>query len=336
MAVSKNTVSASGVNIAETAYSHKDGNVELNPPQASLLGDAMVQGIQTVSNIARGVLEYKAQLPKPVDPATISALGVQGGVASALDPTRPTRSATAKIIDSATSTPIVNSINFNNKTQLHICEPLGVLPAKKTSIINIEGIEVPNLQLGAPALQLNVLFHSAEVQKVITEFREKIEAAFGDAASPIISQIKEAAKYIAGKLKEINRILKVYIITALLIVQVEQFISLCIKFITSLPALFAKAFAECLQMLRDALAAALSFAVGGNIFSELTNQIATLKQYISLAQSATEQVVAGAQQIAADIQNIPKGISAASDILASAIADIKNNPPKPVVNVSIF
>jgi hypothetical protein len=336
MAASKNTVSPSAVNIADTAYSHKDGNIELNPPQASLLGDAMIQGMQTVSNIARGVLEYKAEIPKPVDPATITALGVQGGVAAALDPTRPTRSATAKIIDSATSTPIVNSINFNNKNQLHICEPLGVMPTKNMYITNVEGIQVPNIQLGAPAIELNILFHSADVQKLLTEIREKIESAFGDASSPVLTQIKAAAKYIAGVLKKINRILKMYIITALLIVQVEQFISLCIKFITSLPAIFAKAFAECLTMLKQALAAALSFAIGGDVFSELRNQVATITQYVALAKAATEQVVAGAQQIAQDLANIPQGISAASDILANSFADFKNNPPKPVVNVSIF
>jgi vacuolar-type H+-ATPase subunit D/Vma8 len=336
MAVSKNTVSASAVNVAETAYSHKNGNIELNPPQASLLGDAMIQGMQTVSNIARGVLEYKAEIPKPVDPATVQALGVQGGVAAALDPARPTRSPTAKIINSAAATPIVNSINFNNKSQLHICEPLGIMPTKRTTIVNVEGIEVPNLQLGAPALELSILFKSADVQKVLGQIREAIESAFGDATSTAFTKFREAASYIATKLKEINRILKVYIVTALLIVQVEQFISLCIKFITSLPAVFAKAFAECLALLKQALAAALSFAVGGDVFSELRNQVATLQQYITLAKSATEQVIAGAQQIAQDIQNIPQGISAASDILASSISNFTNNPPKPVVNVTIF
>ena len=336
MAASKNTVSKSAVNIADTVYSHKNGNVELYPPQASLLGDAMIQGMQTVSNLARGVLEYKAEIPKPTDPSTITALGVQGGVASALDPARPTQSATAKIINSAAATPIVNSINFNNKNQLHICEPIGVMPTKNLFITNIEGIQVPNLQLGAPAIELSILFKSADVQKVLREIREKIESAFGDAASPLITQVKEAAKYIANVLKEINRILKLYIITALLIVQVEQFISLCIKFITSLPAIFARAFAECLQLLRNALAAALTFVVGGDVFSDLRNQIATVQRYVALATAATEQVVAGAQQIAEDIQNIPTGISAASDILASSISNIKNNPPKPQVIVNIF
>jgi len=336
MAINKNTVSKSAVNIADTAYSHNNGNVELNPPQASLLGDAMIQGMQTVSNLARGVLEYKAEIPKPVDPATIQALGVQGAVASALDTSRPKQSATAKIIDSASATPIVNSINFNNKNQLHICEPLGLMPAKNMYITTVDGIQVPNLQLGAPAIELSVLFKSADVQKVLREIREKIESAFGDASSPLITQIREAAKYIANVLKEINRILKIYVITALLIVQVEQFISLCIKFITSLPAIFARAFAECLEMLKNALAAALSFAVGADVFSDLRNQIATMTQYITMAKSATEQVIAGAQQIAEDIKNIPTGISAASDILASSISNIKNNPPKPQVVVNIF
>jgi hypothetical protein len=72
------------------------------------------------------------------------------------------------------------------------------------------------------------------------------------------------------------------------------------------------------------------------VFSDLRNQIATMTQYITMAKSATEQVIAGAQQIAEDIKNIPTGISAASDILASSISNIKNNPPKPQVVVNIF
>jgi hypothetical protein len=289
-------VTGSLVRPAPETYSHNEGAVEQNPPKASYLGDVAAAGESMVSNIARGVQSYSLK-----------------------DKT------------------IATGINFANRNQHHICEPVGVVQPKRRTITTMDGIEVPNLALGSPALELSILFKSAEVQKFLSDIRKAIEDAFSVAGGPLLDTIKNAAKYILEKIREINRIIKTYVVLALLIVQVEQWVSLLLKFIASLPAIFAEAFAECITALKNAIQNALTFAIlPEDNTTRLLNEINSLKQNLTLAEQATQAVVSGFEQIQLDIENIPKGVDAASDILSSAFSNIKNSPPKPVVNVSLF
>jgi hypothetical protein len=327
-----NIVSKSAVNPAPVTYTHKYGTIESESPQSRFYGDGSLKGFQTIPNIARGVLEYTATVPaSPYDPKISEGIpGVQGGVASVLSGTTTSNTSTKKVN-------IVTSINFSNKHQHHLCEPVGIPQPKRTTITTVDGIEVPNLQLGAPALELSIILKSAEVQAELKKIRSAIEGALGDTFStPLVTQFREAAAYIASVIKEINRIIKIYIINALLIVQVERYISLLIKFITSLPAIFAQALAECLTALRNALASALSVVIPNVGTGGLFGQIQALQRNIAVAENATRQVIAGAEQIVTDIGNIPKGIDAAVDILTSTLSNIQSNPPKPVVNVSFY
>ena len=289
-------VTGSLVRPASETYSHNAGAVEQNPPKASYLGDIAAAGESMVSNIARGVQSYN----------------VQGKT-------------------------IATGINFANRNQHHICEPVGVVQPKRRTITNMNGIEVPNLSLGSPALELKILFRSAEVQKFLSDIRKAIEDAFSIGGGPLLDTFKNAAKYILEKIREINRIIKTYVVIALLIVQVEQFISLLLNFIASLPAIFAQAFAECVTALKNAIQNALTFALlPGDNTTRLLNEINSLKQNLALAEQATNAVVAGFEQIQLDVGNLSTGIDVATDLLSSTFANVTNNPPKPVVNVSLF
>ena len=326
-----NIVSKSAVNPAATTYTHNYGTIESNPPQSRFYGDGSLKGFQIIPNIARGVLEYTATVPaSPYDPKISESIpGIQGGAASVLSETTTSNTSTKKVN-------IVTSINFANKHQHHLCEPVGI-PLPKRRTITVNGIEVPNLQLGAPALELSIILKSSEVQAELKKIRSAIEGALGDTFNtPLVTQFREAAAYIASVIKEINRVIKIYVINALLIVQVERYISLLIQFITSLPAIFARALAECLVALRNALASALSVALPDVGTGGLLGQIRSLQSNIAAAEYATKQVIAGAEQIVTDIQNIPTGIDAAVDILTSTISNIQSNPPKPVVNTVFF
>lgn len=289
-------VTGSLVRPAPETYSHNAGAVETDPPKASYLGDVAAAGESMVSNIARGVQSYN----------------VRGKT-------------------------IATGINFANRNQHHICEPVGVVQPKRRTITTMDGIEVPNLALGSPALELAILFKSAEVQKFLSDIRQKIEGAFSVASGPLVDTIKNAAKYILEKIREINRIIKTYVVLALLIVQVQQFVSVLLRFIASLPVIFAQAFAECATALRNAIQNALTFALlPEDNTARLLREISNLQKNLTLAEQATNAVVAGFEQIQLDVGNLTTGIDVATDLLSSTFSNITNSPPKPVVNVSLF
>jgi hypothetical protein len=289
-------VTGSLVRPAAETYSHNAGAVETNPPKASYLGDVAAAGESMVSNIARGVQSYN----------------IKGKT-------------------------IATGINFANRNQHHICEPVGIAQPKRRTITTMDGIEVPNLALGSPALELSILFKSAEVQKFLSDLRKSIEDAFSVTGGPLLDTIKNAAKYILEKIREINRIIKTYVVLALLIVQVEQWVSLLLKFIASLPKIFADAFAECVVALKNAIQNALTFAIlPQDNTARLLKEISNLQKNLTLAEQATQAVVAGFEQIQLDVENLSSGIDLATDTLTSVFSNVKNNPPKPVVNVSLF
>jgi hypothetical protein len=289
-----NVVNQALVSPAGVTYTH-NGVSENNPPRAGFLGDAAIEGLQSIPNLARGNWAFK--------------IG---------------------------DTEVITGITNSNRNQVHICEPVGVVTPKRTTIRNRDGIEVPNLALGAPGLELYIKFKESTIIQDILSAIASAEAAALAEFNPLLTQIKNLGFQIAQKIREINKIIENYVITALLIVQVEQYISLLIKFITSLPAIFAQALAECLSALKNALGNALSAAFGVDTGGLIT-EIRALQSNLSLAESATQQVVAGAQQIITDIQNVPTGITKGADILLNTIKSLKNSgPPKPTVVVALF
>jgi hypothetical protein len=292
----KPVVTGSLNNPAPTTYSHNGGTTEVNPPQASLLGDAALAGEQMMSNIAKGIQQY-------------SLNGVTIGT----------------------------GINFANKNQHHICEPIGLPRQKRTTITTPDGIEVPNLALGSPALELKIIMHSAKVQEFLGKVRKAIEDAFSVAGGPAVNSAKELIKFVAETVREINKFAKLVIVSALLAIQVAQWIDLLVKFITGLPAILAEAFAECVEALKNALQDAITFSIlPGDETTRMIQEVQNLQKNLQLAQQVSQQLVASVQQIAIDITNIPTGVNAAVDIMTKSLANIKSTPPKPIVNVSIF
>lgn len=261
--------------------------VETNPPQASTYGDAVLKGLPTTPNIARGVY-------------------------------------------------FQTGIGVSNSAKFHICEPFGA-PSVRNNYTSLgNGKRIPNVSLGAPGLQIGILLKSSAMQEIIGKIRKAIEEALiTDSFSPIIGQIRAAATYIASVLKQINYYLTKYIEAAAYLIAAERYINTLITFIKSLPALLAAALAECLQALTNALAYALTTNVtidsGG-----ILQQVRDLQSNLDLAQSATQQVIDGANQIVNNFNTIPQSSTAGSNVLINAINNIKNNPPKPIVNVNII
>ena len=174
------------------------------------------------------------------------------------------------------------------------------------------------------------------MQEIIGKIRKAIEDALvTDALSPVVTQIKAAAKYIVEVLKDINFFLTQYIEAAALLIAAEKYINGLITFIKSLPALLAAALKECL----DALTNSLAYALTSNSTIDsggVLQQVRDLQSNLALAESATQQVINGANEIVNNFNTIPQSISAGSNALIAAINSIKNNPPKPIVNVNII
>ena len=261
--------------------------VETNPPQASTYGDAVLKGLPTTPNVARGIY-YQT------------------------------------------------GIGVTNNAKFHICEPFGA-PATRNNYKYLgNGKRIPNVSLGAPGLEIGILLKSSAMQELIGKIRKVIEDALvTDSISPILGQIKAAASYIASVLKQINYYLTKYIEAAAFLIAAEKYINSLITFIKSLPTLLATALKECLDALTNSLAYALT---SNNTVNSggILQQVKDLQSNLDLAQSATQQVISGANQIVNNFNNIPQSLNAGSNILINAITNIKNNPPKPIVNVNII
>jgi hypothetical protein len=227
-------------------------------------------------------------------------------------------------------------LGVSNNAKFHICEPFGA-PVERNNYKYLgNGKRIPNVSLGAPGLEIGVLLKSAAMQEIIGKIRKAIEDALvTDALSPVVTQIKAAAKYIVEVLKDINFFLTQYIEAAALLIAAEKYINGLITFIKSLPALLAAALKECL----DALTNSLAYALTSNSTIDsggVLQQVRDLQSNLALAESATQQVINGANEIVNNFNTIPQSISAGSNALIAAINSIKNNPPKPIVNVNII
>jgi hypothetical protein len=103
------------------------------------------------------------------------------------------------------------------------------------------------------------------IRTAMQEVRAAIESAMQgeDSESSLGTQLREAIKWITGKLKLLNRILKTIDNTIKAANRLVGELNKLIAWIKALPAAIALALAKCLKLLENALEGALSAAIGG-------------------------------------------------------------------------
>lgn len=226
----------------------------------------------------------------------------------------------------------------NNRPGFHFCEPFSApLPKNTTMTLGRSGIKVPNLALGNPVLQLEAFIKSSKFQQIVQTIREIVSKALTALGftGPLATSITETARYIAEKLRYINKLIETYVIGAQLLAQVERYVASLINFIARVPEIIGKALAECIQAIRNAIASALSTTLGLNT-GGLLGEIQALQRNIALAEQATQAVVAGAEAIGQSLDNFGTSLDSSVNNMLNVIKDAVNKPARPIVNVTIF
>jgi hypothetical protein len=199
------------------------------------------------------------------------------------------------------------------------------------------GVKVPNLALGNPVIQLEAFLKSSKLQTIVQTIREIVTKALSalGLTGPLPTFILDVARYIAEKLRYINKLIETYIVGAALLAQVERYIALLIDFIAKLPEIIGKALAECIDAIRNAIASALSTTLGFNT-GGLLGEIQALQRNITLAEQATQAAIAGAEAIGKSLENFDQSLDSSVNNMMNVIKNAVNRPVKPIVNVTIF
>jgi len=230
------------------------------------------------------------------------------------------------------------SLSGTNRPSFHFCEPFSSpLPKNTQMVLGRSGIRVPNLALGAPVLQLEAFIKSSKFQQIVQAIREIVTKALTalGLTGPLATSIVEIARYIAEKLRYINKLIETYVVGALLLAQVERYIAALINFVARLPEIIAKALAECITAIKNAIASALSVTLGLDT-GGLLGEIQALQRNIALAQQATQEVVAGAEAIGQSLENFGTSLDSSVNNMMNVIKNAVNKPAQPIVNVTIF
>jgi hypothetical protein len=93
--------------------------------------------------------------------------------------------------------------------------------------------------------------------------------------------------------------------------------------------------AECITAIKNAIASALSISLGFNT-GGLLAEIQALQANITLAEQATQAVIAGAEAIGQSLDNFSETQDASINNMLNVIRSAVNKPSKPIVNVTIF
>jgi|688.fasta_scaffold02131_14 hypothetical protein len=229
------------------------------------------------------------------------------------------------------------ALSANNRPGFHFCEPFSSPLPRNTQMTLRNGVKVPNLQLGAPVLQLEAFIKSSKFQQIVQAIREIVSKALTalGLTGPLATSITEIARYIAEKLRYINKLIETYIVGAALLAQVERYIATLINFVARLPEIIGRALAECITAIKNAIASALSISLGFNT-GGLLAEIQALQANITLAEQATQAVIAGAEAIGQSLDNFSETQDASINNMLNVIRSAVNKPSKPIVNVTIF
>jgi phage-related protein len=278
------------VNLALTQKNQSNYNsiYENVPPEVRNVGDAILKGNATISNLARGLIAN-------------------------------------------------TGIAFSNSNVFHICEPFGAPATKNVTrySLNSKGkvVKISQTSLGTPVLKMDILLKSAAMQAIITAIRSAIENALG-LASPLIQLIKDVASYIAGILEVVNYIISIYNDIVITIIQVIQYINLILKFIASLPLLIANALSECVRLLAAGLASALTGSLNIDTGGLLT-QYQLLKDNLAAAQSYTQQIGDGVNDIITNVSNLgdnlSNNITTAVDTVTNSLSNAQTSFSPPIL-----
>ena len=186
-------------------------------------------------------------------------------------------------------------------------------------------------------LQLEAFIKSSKFQQIVQAIRAIVQSALTalGLTGPLATSITEIARYIAEKLRYINKLIETYIVGAALLAQVERYIAALINFVARLPEIIGQALAECITAIKNAIASALSTTLGFNT-GGLLGEIQALQRNITLAEQATQAVVAGAEAIGQSLDNFNQTADASVNNMLNVIKNAVNKPSKPIVNVTIF
>lgn len=229
------------------------------------------------------------------------------------------------------------ALSANNRPGFHFCEPFSTPLPKNTQMTLRSGIRVPNLALGNPVLQLEAFIKSSKFQQVVQAIRTAVQAALSalGLTGPLATSITEVARYIAEKLRYINKLIETYIVGAALLAQVERYIAALINLVARLPEIIGQALAECISAIQNAIASALSTTLGFNT-GGLLGEIQALQRNITLAEQTTQSVVAGAEAIGRSLDNFSEAADTSVNNMLNVIRNAVNKPVKPIANVTIF
>jgi flagellar hook-basal body complex protein FliE len=137
-------------------------------------------------------------------------------------------------------------------------------------------------------LKYDIAINRGEVKAALQKARKEVEDALAsDAASPLVTQLKAALKWITNKLKMLNKIIKAYNDIVKEIASYIQYVQEMIAYILSLPAQLAALLTKCLSELKAALSSALSMDFGGSGgLSEVGELLKTAKTTVGLTAQA--------------------------------------------------
>lgn len=173
-------------------------------------------------------------------------------------------------------------IDFTNKNITHICD-------------------------ASLAIKFDVLQAKSALKQLLQNVRDAIMSLFsGDALSPIITQLKEIAKWVAAKIKALSKVIKaiadVAKIAALIAIEIPKIIA----WIQNLPALIARELTACLGAFTSLLTTAEGIVVG-----TVTSTVSSIYKSVGdlSSQLVNQNITAQAAVLANSAPNIPSSIS---------------------------
>jgi ABC-type transporter Mla subunit MlaD len=178
---------------------------------------------------------------------------------------------------------------------------------------------------------------SAEIAQAIQKARDAlIKALFGDTTSPALTAIKALIKDAIALLKRINKILKAINKAIQTAKEVIADINAFINIIKTLPQRIAQTLQQCLVLLQQTLAKALTIGLG---------DLGTIIQQTNLAISQTNQAVSGVKGLGNDLNGLATnlasvptalsaGIKSASTSLSTSVTNFADNVSKISANIN--
>jgi DNA repair ATPase RecN len=175
---------------------------------------------------------------------------------------------------------------------------------------------------------------SSDIAQAIAEARDAIiTALFGDSTSPVFTQIKNLLKDAIALLKRVNKILK---LINKAIQEARAFIAdvnVLVNVIKTLPQRVAQTLQQCLALLQNALAKALTLGLGdvGVLIQETQNAISQTNQAVNGVKGLGQDLNA----TVANIKTLPSALSTGVSSAASTLTNSVQNFGSSLKNVQL-